>query len=284
MPMNDRQMRQHVIGLVREVIQRHGLPPCPTWRQVFKALDLPMPKRVSLRDQDGARDGRQVFVSSRLTCPERVVFTIFHEIVHILIDEDGELPSELHDHFYHSEDEQAETRVLESLCHAGAAQFIMPQEDFLPLMRDGNWRVSELQKVIERFKCSTVAAGFQYALNHPKECILVICEHGLPPAAAARAEMRGRAIAPVLFGAYVVCSPDVQYPMHCYATVPKTHLIHQAWESGTEAVGRDHGFYNTFRTWPIPCEVTCLRGRAYAAFFPKGNVPTQHHPYQQSLF
>lgn len=284
MPMNDRQMRQYVTGLVRQMLQKHGLPPCPTWKQVVQAHGLPMPKDIHLKEQDGARDGRQIYVSSHLTCPERIVFTIFHEIVHILIDEDEEIPSELHDHFHNVKDVQAETRMLESLCHTGAAQFIMPLEDFLPLMRDENWRIGGLNSVIARFNCSAVAAGFQYALNHPKECILVICEHGLPPEVAARAETRGGAVADLLFGAYVVCSPDVQYPMPRYATVPKTHLIHQAWDGGNDVVGRDHGFYKTSKTWPIPCEVTCLKGRAYAAFFPKGNVSFQHHPNQQTLF
>jgi hypothetical protein len=279
--MNDRQMRAYVVKLVRDTIAAHGLPPRPTVPQVVAALGLPEPSVASLpAGQSGMRSGRQITINSRLTSLKRVEFTAFHEIVHILIEEDGEILSSLHDHFY-SSSEQKEAWALEELCQVGAAEFVMPAAPFVEVMRGQGWKISSITTAADEFQCSVIAAAFQFAYCHPVPCTVLVCEYGVPP----RAEMPAltlevERVNACLFAAYTARGPD-SYPMCRYAAIPRHHLIHRVWEDGSTGEGEDVGFFRTPNTWRIACEAARIGGRVYAAYYPRGR---QVAPTQPSLF
>ena len=273
--MNDRQMRDHVVQLVRGKIKEHGLPDRPTWKETVNALGLPTPKAADIA-QDGlwSSDDRQIVYSSRLTCMERIEFTIFHEVTHHLIEDDGEILSQFGEYFMGKADDKKEHYALEALCHRGAGEFVMPSAHFLPMIQSMNWRVAGIKHAAARFGCSAVAAAFQFTLYHPKACFLAVCEMGVP---------RGRRDE-VLHVAYTVCNRAVDFPMYRYETVPKHHLVHQVWHDGSDMTGEAQGFYRSPKSRPMECEVTCVGRRAYAAFFQDGNVTLQYHPDQLSMF
>lgn len=118
---------------------------------------------------------------SDLKCSERIEFTIFHEILHILTEQDGEIVSELHDHFYYTRDDRLEKWALEALCNVGAAEFFMPLAVYVPFIRDRGWQANAIPAVASEFKCSNIPPAFQFALTHPKPCTTLVCEHGIPP-------------------------------------------------------------------------------------------------------
>jgi Zn-dependent peptidase ImmA (M78 family) len=273
--MNDRQMREHVVHLVRKKITEHGLPDRPTWQETVSALGLPVPKSANIA-QDGiwVSANRQVVYSSRLTCLERIEFTIFHEVTHGLIENDGEIVSQLAEYFADEVDKNKEQYALESLCHRGAGEFVMPCARFLPMIQGWNWRAAGIRQVATHFGCSAVAAAFQFTLYHPKSCSMAVCEMGVPPGG------RGE----VLHVAYMVCNHAERFPMYRYEAVPRHHLVHQSWRDGNDAVEKAQGFYRSSHSWPIDCEVIRIGRRAYAAFFHEGNVTFQHHPDQLSMF
>jgi len=285
MPMNERQMKEYVCGLVRKVISEHGLPVRPSWQQVVKALGLPPLKEGELPGIDGTRIKhlRQIIVSSRLTCQERIEFTIFHEVIHILIDDDQEIESELHEHFIGEKDDTQKKRVLESLCQAGAAEFVMPLAVFLPVVQQTNWSVASIKDVAISFTCSPLAAAFHYTLNHPKPCCMLVCEHGNPSRASHAALFEHAASEDVLFAAYSVCNEHMKYPMPRYSVIPHDHHVHRSWTRKLDGTDKAHGFYKSGKKWPMDCEVACHGGRAYAAFFPQGNVEFNYSSEQLSL-
>lgn len=280
--MNQRALRAHVLDLVRRVVAYRKLDGRPPAEDVLAALDLPAVRRASLQNgADGMRAGRQILISDGLTSPERIEFTIFHEILHILIDEDGEVVSQLHEHFYHRADDERE-RVMEDLCNIGAAEFMMPGDDFARVMEAEHWRVAGVALAVVQFRASAIACAFQFAQRNPDRCIVVVCEHGVP-----RRRTGGQPLLDVSGGreclhvAYTAYHPEEEYRMCRFVPVPTGHLIHQVWRDGADSEGEAPGFFATSKQWRIRCDVTRIGGRAYAVYYTKGR---RYQPGQGSLF
>ena len=281
--MNDQAMRTYVVELVRRSVVSRGLPERPTWREAVAALGLPaVAFRTLPPEQDGMCVNRQIVISTRLTCLERIEFTVFHEVLHVLIDEDEdwEIGAQIRS-FSGSLDDRQAHRLLEQLCQAGAAEFVVPAGPFASLARPDGWRVNTLGAAVDRFGCSAIAAAFQLAHSHPDPCTLVICEDGLLPAPAGRAGGLGERRC--LHVAYSISNAKNKYPMCRHVPVPHRHLIHQAWLDASSAAGKDHGFFRDNLTWKMECEVTYLKGRAYALFLTRGRQAQAHDPLQQTL-
>lgn len=281
MLMNDRQLRRYTVELVRSVIADHALPERPTTGEVLSALHLPTPEFTDLGpERYGMRSGRQIIVSSRITNAERVEFTIFHEAVHILVDEDGEVIGQLHDHFYHDADDRGAHCALEDLCNVGAAEFILPSAAFSRSMAECAWRLRSLDAVATAFGSSLLAAAYQFAHYNPDPCTVAVCEAVCP---AASEEPRLEVHAPGRGSSLIVTHTafgEGAYPMCRQVPVPSDHLISHAWRNGTDLEGKAEGFFRNNR-WKMACDIVCLRGRMYAAFYPKGRNFVGEHP---SLF
>lgn len=238
-------------------------------------------------DKDGFHHGDRIYVNTALICAERIEFTIFHEILHILLERDGEIPSELHDHFY-GQDKQKEIQVLESLCQVGAAEFVMPSEEYVGLMQSAGWKLSAVEGAAVQFGCSVIASAFGFAHHYPGPCTMLVCEYGYlrtaPPNTTPLIQSTAATGEGCLFIAYNIHNCRQKYPMCRHVPVPRTHLIHQVWLGGGEAVGKDVGFFKSDNGWRIHCEVVCIRGRVYAAFLPDGPMRASFAAAQLSLF
>lgn len=284
--MNDQVMRQYVIKLVRRVKASLDLPPRTGWREAVAILGLPPVLFRELPEgTDGMRADRQIVINARLTCPERVEFTVFHEVLHILIDEDKdwEIGAQLRN-FSGSLDDRQEHYILEQLCQAGAAEFIAPAEPFAAMMHRSGWQISALGEAAERFGCSAIAAAFQFAYCYPDPCTIAICEHGLLPQSNRVMETSSSHNGYCcLHVAYSVSNFKNKYSMCRHVAVPKNHLIHQAWLDSSTANGKDTGFFRNNRTWKMECEVACLTGRAYALFLTQGRKTQAYASAQQAF-
>ncbi len=283
--MNDGAMRRYVINLVRQIIADRGLTPRPGWREAVAALGLPPVCFRELPDgTDGIRADRQIVISARLSCPERVEFTVFHEVLHILIDEDEdwEIGAQLRG-FSGSLDERGRQRVLEQLCQAGAAEFVVPAEPFAALMGRHGWQISSLAEAVTVFGCSSIAAAFQFAHCYPDPCVVAICEDGVLPQPGDAGGSGSPPGCRCLHVAYSVSNFKNKYPMRRHVAVPRSHLIHQAWRDAAPASGTDIGFFRDNRTWKMDCEVACLKRRAYALFLTQGRITQTHNPSQQTF-
>jgi hypothetical protein len=266
--MNERDMREYVLKLVRDLIAKHGLPTRPTCLEVVAALELPKPLYEKLpSDKDGSRTGRQIIVNKQITCKKRVRFTFFHEVLHIVIEEDGLLPSELHEHGFVDGGEEAAQRVLESLCNLGAAEFLLPAALYQEFMADRGWDVGAIEAAAKEFNCSAIAAAFQFAHFNPRPCTVLVCEFGPIPV---RSGVDVKSLAsrpPCLHVAYTPFHPD-SYPMCRHIRVPTNHLISRAWHTDSALRGEDKGIFKEIRQFDIPCEAVRIGDRVYAVFYP----------------
>ena len=107
----------------------------------------------------------------------------FHEVTHHLINQNGELISEIHDATLNQEGEF--DRQVERLCNIGAAEFLMPREKFTKLYKEKGFNVELIPFAASCFGSSTIATTIQLAQIAPNSCITAICEHGLVPNKAA---------------------------------------------------------------------------------------------------
>jgi len=92
----------------------------------------------------------------------RVNFTIAHEIVHTFfpVTAGGARFREM------NEPDSREARELENLCDLAAAELLMPADDFRREIR-GNWSLSQVARLSERFGGSFEATAFRLATAHP---------------------------------------------------------------------------------------------------------------------
>ena len=70
---------------------------------------------------------------------------------------------------------------LERLCNIGAAEFLMPREEFTKLYKEKGFNVELIPFAANHFGSSTIATTIQLAQVAPNSCITAICECGLIP-------------------------------------------------------------------------------------------------------
>ena len=84
----------------------------------------------------------------------RLRFTIFHEIVHYLLDDDGALLQLLHDVF--GADQDSIDRFKEYACHVGAAEFLVSRDEVVKLIHRRGFTVDLISFMYEQYGISRV--------------------------------------------------------------------------------------------------------------------------------
>jgi len=128
---------------------------------------------------DGLLIDRQIVLSDLVTWASRREFTLFHEIVHHLLNEDGEL-LEYFTAMYRRDD-AAFRRELERCCNIGAAEFLMPQAQVYAAIREEGFSVSLAARISDRYGASIVAAAQQLAQCAPRDSYMIIAVDGTAP-------------------------------------------------------------------------------------------------------
>ncbi len=262
MQLSVKDMRTHALELVRDTVKKYASTPIPRFDEIQAGLGLNT-KEVELRlEVDGLLAERTILVNSRIQNEERKQFTRFHEVTHHLINEDGELISEIHDATLDQEGEYK--RQLERLCNIGAAEFLMPSEEFIKLTEEKGFNVGLIPFASRHFGSSAIATTIQLAQVAPNSCISAICEYGLVPNKTAPSQGhllddQYRSPLPTLHVAYSASSPSSKYPLAKNARIPDDHLIHQAF-SDSEAI--EEKSYVPFPSGKkMPCHCEALRDK-----------------------
>ena len=220
-----------VIKLVRSAVRKYVSTKIPDFDEVCSGLGLvvkevPLPPKVN-----GAIEGRTILINSRVQNKERKQFTRFHEVVHHLINQDEELLSILHDATWDQNNEYE--RQVERLCNIGAAEFLMPREEFTKLYKEKGFSVKLIPLAANHFGSSAIATTIQLAQVAPNSCITAICEYGLILNETARSQGHlideaNRTPKPKLHVAYSASSPATKYWLARGTNIPDDHLINQA--------------------------------------------------------
>src|SRR5690242_15973494 len=90
-----------------------------------KAFGFSIASRDLGEGREGAALAATIVLDPGMQVKARRRFTLYHEIVHLLIKQNDELYSILHDQYPSDVDFN---RIIERLCNAGAAEFVIPRE------------------------------------------------------------------------------------------------------------------------------------------------------------
>lgn len=249
MLMSEAEMARHLLGLVDAV--RAGLPRV-TVDALLNHLELKRIDEEPPGGQEGlyVRELQAVFLSPKIRSAERKQFTGFHEGTHALVDRDALLREQLAEL---CSDDQAERRVIELLCDIGAAEFLMPRESFVPLMRSHSPSVRCIQQLEAEFPGASLPAIAQQIAHYTVPAGLVlVCAHGSIPGAGApdraRVHIQYSFVRPVTGSAR--CRPRPRL----YQPIRADHPIAAMFEGSAPFSGTTYYPYNTDKRIPCWCE------------------------------
>ena len=261
--------KKQIIKLVQNTVKEYCSTEVPSFDEICSGLGLnvreaPLPSGI-----DGMHTGRTIFINSGIQNEERKRFTQFHELTHYLIEEDGDLISELHEYTYSQED--GYKKPLETFCNIGATEFLMPSEKFRKLYKERGFNVELVPYAARYFKSSTIATTIQLAQIAPNKCITAICERGLIPNDLALSQdhlLGGKnlSVERKLHVVYSAPSPTTKYWLAKYTEIPRDHLINQAFLQTQSVEEESYIPFRSGKKMPCRCEALADGDRVYVLF------------------
>ena len=257
-------LERHVIELVRDVVNKYASMTIPTIDEVCSGLGLEIKEDLIQDGRDGMHFERTIIINSRVQYEERKRFTLFHEVMHYLIKNDGDLISELHELTDNQKGEY--NRQLEKFCNIGAAEFLMPSEEFRKLYEEKGLNVELILYAADYFKSSTIAATIQLAQVAPNKCITAICElvsNNTTPSQTNLFNEKYRSVKRRLHVIYSALSPIAKYPLAKNTVIPDDHLIHDAFLQDHPVEGESYVPFRSGKKMPCHCEALADGKRVY---------------------
>ena len=262
-------LKGHVIKLVQNTVGEYSSTEEPNFDEICFGLGLDVKEGLLPPEIDGMCKDRTIFINSGIQCEERKRFTQFHEVVHYLLNEDGELISKLHDLPFNQNGEHE--RQIEKFCNIGAAEFLMPSKVFTKLYKEREFNVGLILYAARYFKSSVIATTIQLAQVAPHSCITAMCERGLIPndTALVQNQLFGRKKLPAkrkLHVVYSAPSPATKYCLAKYTEIPREHLINQAFLKSQSVEGESYVPFRSGKKMPCTCEALADGDRIYVLF------------------
>ena len=257
MPPSWNDMRIHVIKLVRQTVKEYALTATPTFDEIRTALKLDVKEEKLPPTIDGMIEEETIIINSAIHNNERKEFTRFHEVMHYLIKAEEDLISELHE--LPSNQNGEYDRQIEQLCNIGAAEFLMPSEQFSELYKKLGFNINAIPLASSHFGASSIATTIQLALIAPNSCISAICEYGIPPNEMSPTQgnllnAENVTCKPTLHVAYSASSPNAKYPLAKNTRIPEDHLIHQAFSNSGPIEEKSYVPFRSGKKMPCYCE------------------------------
>lgn len=237
--LTDTEVEHRVIALVNQARERYSIAIGVDGRIACRKAGLkvvfePLPlNRDGMLTPDGV-----VVVNSLIGNAARVEFTLFHELTHHLLDNDGDVIE--HYTAMLANDEKAYDAAVERCCNAGAAEFLMPRHLVKELIALSGFSADIVPAMVKIFGVSLPAAAIQLAKCAPVPCYVVLCSE--------RASAQGGVAQLVVEQA--ADAIDRHYPIARGTVIPDDHLFHQVWRSGSAAQGAAVVPFRSGRTFP----------------------------------
>ena len=231
---------EKIRALVAEARRQHDIPEGCAGDVACARLGLrlhraPLPPRT-----DGLLNGDRVVVGD--TLPQaRVEFTIFHEIMHYLLDEDGTLIE-----YYTARlrrDERAYHAAIERCCQQGAAEFVLPRARVQATVAVEGFTPHLVGLLADQAGVSLAAAAIQLAQCAPVECYVVLCHPGPAGLVVDYAPTNGR------------------YPLARSSPIPADHPLTRSWRARGSVAGWSYVPFPSGKRFPCHCAATYRAGR-----------------------
>lgn len=240
--LTNREIEEKVIDLVARARKQYGIRERCRAHDACLALGLRLIRAQLPRRTDGSltADGR-VIVSDAIEWTSRLEFTAFHEIVHYLLDEDGELIEYFTEVL--SSNHEFYDRAIERCCQIGAAEFMIPRARVRALLTDNGFSVDLVGPLAGLNGASIVAAAVQLAACAPVACYVVVCRYGVSP------------LWPHDLGLYVeqaAMRAEMRYPWMRGTSIPADHLLYRVWETKQPCSGPSSVPFRSRKSYP--CE------------------------------
>jgi len=231
---------EKIRALVADARRRHDIPEGCTGADACARLGLRLHHAQLLPGTDGLLSRNRVVVGD--TLPQaRVEFTIFHEIMHYLLDEDGTLIE-----YYTTRlrrNARAYHAAIERCCQQGAAEFVLPRARVQTTVAAEGFTPHLVGLLAERAGVSFAAAAIQLAQCAPVECYVVLCHHGPAGLVVDYAPTNGR------------------YPLARSSPIPDDHPLARSWRAHGPAAGWSYVPFPSGKRIPCHCEATYRAGR-----------------------
>lgn len=258
------QIEQKVIALVAAARQEFGIPAGCSGAEVCRRMGLAWLCGQLAVGTDGFLSDHLIVVNQAVTWAPRIEFTLFHEIMHYLLDEDGELIKFYTDAL--SSDQRAYAAAIERCCNQGAAEFLMPQARVRQLIVERGFSVELVEDLAGETGASLVAAAAQIAVYAPIECFVTICTSGPVPRSG-------------WFVEYAFAPYRNRYSLARFTPIPRDHLIASVLDTREVVRGRSFVPFRSGKRMHCNCEVVRVGGRLVAML----GLESMPAPGQQAL-
>ncbi len=251
--LTPRMLDEKIRALVADARHRRNIPDGCTGANACARLGLRLRRAPLPPGIDGLLAGDCVVVDEALAHRARVEFSIYHEIMHHLIEEDGALIE-----YYTARlrrDERAYRAAIERCCQQGAAEFLLPQERVRAAIAADGVTPQVVGLLADGAGVSLAAAAIQVAHGAPVECYVVLCGPGAAGLVVEYAPTNGR------------------YPLARSSPIPADHPLTRSWQARGPASGWSYVPFPSGKRVPCHCEVTYRAGRVIGVLARERPVP-----------
>lgn len=248
---------------------------------IAQSLGLTVKEIVIEGKQDGFLHDRTIVLNRTIKYEERKSFTLFHEVTHHLLDGEDEIISFLME--YHAGKDWEYSQYIERLCNLGAAQFLAPLDQVQDAVRTKKYSIKLIAELDTILPASKPALLFQLAQVTPHKCTLVIVEKGdiIESSPSPKLLNIDANRIPNYYTLYTATSPSNKYRPGRFVTIPKHHILRNAFKSTDLLVGEDYIPYKSGnQNHKCYCEGLLIGSKVYGLF----NLEPPHNKDQPALF
>lgn len=261
--LTEREIEEKVFGLVAHAREQYGIPERCRAGNACETLGLRLVRGSLPRGTLGTltSDGK-IIISDAIEWMSRLEFTVFHEIMHRLLDEDGELIDYFTETLRKSPKDY--DRAIERCCDIGAAEFMIPRTQVRSLIAEQGFSVDLVKRLSGLNGASILAAAVQLGICAPADCYVAVCRHG------------GSPLPPYDLGLYVelaVRRAESRYPWIRGTMIPRDHLFSQVWETKQPLSGPSSVPFRSGKSYPCEHSEARMVGKQVVGILYIGHPP-----------
>ncbi|MBA3353670.1 MAG: ImmA/IrrE family metallo-endopeptidase [Blastocatellia bacterium] len=228
------------------------------WRgPPFNPLELASLRGIRSRQADGLfsaeaqltpMEGRQLLLEFNPDrAPARKNYSICHELVHTLFDDCYEMVHQRKSN-PQSFDPQQE---VEQLCQVGAAEILMPEEDFLADLKQLGLSLSNVPELCQRYEASREAVARRMLTLANETAALVFLSRRLKPSESRGDYLGGFRPQEKLRILYVVQTPDFPAFLPAHKSAPDQSCAYVVSIADNVSQGRECWDVSGFGDWRV---------------------------------